>query len=140
MQPMIEAGWGMEGFVRARESDVIKTLGSGSIISQLQITAIKWHYATRKYFLCSIANKAHVNISLLVTPKDSVTTIQVHPAFDPTAKRRQWIDAIMAVMNPVTLTINTYRLESLNIRTRYKQTSVIINTERLQTRQRWQNG
>lgn len=92
------------------------------------------------YFFFCKENTEHKDISRLVTTKDDAKTTAIYLALDPIADSQQSIDAITVIEDPVALTMKTYRLEALNTQTRYMQMSVPTDTERCQSRQRWQNG
>lgn len=119
----------MKGIVGTHESDVVKTIGSWSITFQSGITRSTCRYTTRIYFLFYTTNKRHVDISWLITLKDSATTSPMHLTFDSTAESQESIEAVAVIINPVTLTIKTHHLEVMDIKAMRMQMSVLTNTE-----------
>lgn len=130
----------MKGTIRTREGDITKTMCSWSIIGPIQIITNNGCYALCIYILFGTVNKGHVDISRPVTPKDGATAIPMHPALDSIADSRQSIDTITVIINAVTLTVKTYRLQTLSIQTGCMQMSLQTSTERRQRRQGWHDG
>lgn len=129
----------MMSIVRTCESEVIKTMGKWWIICQAEVTTNNLRKPMRIQLLFCTGSKRHVDISRLVRPTNRATITTMRPALDPATDILQLIDSMTTIIYSVLLTINTHRLETLTIQTRYIQASFLTNTDQRLSRQEWQD-